>query len=184
VQLFEKTLEWLKDNYGSFRFFVERDIVWAIQTHLICLTKELGLPCKVFSDYPITPGKYRSLCTDLAILNGSGIVEVAAEFKYEPAHTRDDILPSKFPVVSWGKDGVAGDVNRIQKFVTHRSAQAAYSIFIDEGGYFRHRKPHPGSEWLDWDVSVCGPNCVAILYSQARANSESSISKGTSGSDK
>ncbi len=24
VQLFERTLEWLKDNYGRFRFFAER----------------------------------------------------------------------------------------------------------------------------------------------------------------
>jgi hypothetical protein len=24
-------LEWLKENYGRFRFFVERDVVWTIQ---------------------------------------------------------------------------------------------------------------------------------------------------------
>ncbi len=32
VQLFEKTLEWLIDNYGSFRLFVERNAVWTMQT--------------------------------------------------------------------------------------------------------------------------------------------------------
>ena len=90
-ELFENAIAWLKDNYGQFQFFVERDLVWTVQTYLFSQIKEYGLPYRVFNDYPILPGNRRSLCADLAILNTDSLVEVAAEFKYEPSHTRGDI---------------------------------------------------------------------------------------------
>src|SRR6266700_1948153 len=75
-------------------------------------SKEQGLPFRVFHDYPILPGKRRSLCVDLAILNTDSLVEVAVEFKYEPSHNRSDIWPTKLKpsVVFWGDDGVGKDV--------------------------------------------------------------------------
>ena len=116
------------------------------------------------------PGKRRSICTDLAIVDSRGVVELAAEFKCEPAHTRGDIWPSKFPVVFWGDEGVKGDIKRVKKFVAQKRTKVAYSLFIDEAGYFRHREPPEGSEWIDWGGSVVPAHHIWVLLSVARAN--------------
>jgi hypothetical protein len=163
TELFENTLKWLRDNYAGFQFFLERDVVWTVQNRIIEQIKELALPYRIFNDYPMLPGKRRSLSTDLAILGLDDSVEVAAELKYEPSHRRTDLLASKFPVVFWGEDGVAKDLRRIQEFVAQSKAKVAYSVFIDEGGYFRNRQSHLGSEWIDWG------NGVWVLYGQAQA---------------
>jgi len=167
TELFESAMAWLRENYASLRFFVERDIVWTVQTHITKLIEEQSLPYRVFNEYPILPGKRRSLCTDLAILNCHDPVEVAVEFKYEPSHKRSgiDIWPTKFPIVFWGDDGVGKDVKRIQEFVAKGKASVAYSVFIDEGGHFCHRVPHPGSEWINWGAGVW------VLRSRVEANS-------------
>jgi len=151
TKLFESTLKWLQTNYINFQFFLERDIVWTIQIKIIEQIKKLTLPYKIYNDYPILPGEQRSFTTDLAIISLKGSVEVAAEFKYEPSHQRKDILKSKFPVVSWGRDGVKKDLDRIQEYVNQGKAKAAYSVFIDEGGWFKKKQvAHPGSKWIDW----------------------------------
>lgn len=164
VELFEQTLSWLRDNYTNFTFFAERDVVWTIQTHILKLIEEQHLPYKIFNDHPMISGKHRSLSTDLAIVDPRGCVQVAAEFKYEPSHSRGDIPQAKFPVVFWGDDGIGKDLARIRAFVTVGKARFAYSVLIDEGGYFRKRDPHPGSEWIDWG------NDVWVLYSKVVAN--------------
>ena len=51
------------------------------------------------------------------------------------------------------------DIDRIHAFVKAKKAQAACSLFIDEGGYFRKRGPHHHSVWIDW------PDRVSILFS-------------------
>ena len=86
---------------------------------------------------------------------------MAAEFKYEPSHTRkySDILPTKLPVVFWA-DGVGKDMERIREFVSKGGAEVAYLVFIDEGGYFRRREPFSGSEWIDWQ------NGVSLLWAR------------------
>lgn len=150
AMLFEDAFGWLRERYATFQFFAERDIVWTVQTRIIRAIKQRGLPHRVFNDYGILPGERRSLSADLAIINRSGDVEVAAEFKYEPSHQRDDIPQTKFPVVFWGSDGVGKDVQRVHEFVTSGRARVAYAVFIDEGGYFRHRPAHAGSEWIEF----------------------------------
>ena len=32
--LFGEALDWLRDHYGQFEFWVERDLVWTVQTRL------------------------------------------------------------------------------------------------------------------------------------------------------
>ena len=154
TDLLENALEWLRENYSNFRFFAERDVVWTVQMRLIKVIEAQQLPYTVFNDYPILPGKRRSLSADLAILSRDGSVQVAVEFKYEPSHSRRDILSSKFPVVSWGADGVGKDMNRVQEFVAKGKARVAYAVLVDEGGYFRSRPPHPGGKWVDWGNGV------------------------------
>ena len=115
-----------------------------------------GLPYRVFNDHTLSKGTR----ADLAILD-AGSIAVAAEFKYEPSHARStgqggDIWYTKlFPsVVFWtGEGSVAKDVQRVRLYVEEGKANAAYSVFIDEGGAFSHRDPHPGSEWRDWGAS-------------------------------
>lgn len=166
--LFENAIAWLRENYAAFQFFVERDVVWTLQKHLISQIKEQSLPYRVFNDYPILPGRRRSLCADLAILNMDGSAEVAAEFKYEPSHKRSDIWPTKFgpSVVFWGSDGVGKDVERIKAFVDQGKTKVAYSVFLDENGFFSHRSPHPGSQWIHWDEGDISSHRVSILWSR------------------
>jgi hypothetical protein len=79
--LFEETVGWLRENYGQFEFWVERDLVWTLQTCLRMTVRERGLPFAVLSDYGMLPGPRRSLSADLVIREATGQVLVAAEFK-------------------------------------------------------------------------------------------------------
>lgn len=161
-RLFEDALDWLRATYDSHGFFhVERDVVWTVQKRLTVQVAALQLPLRVFNDYPMVPAKNRSLSADLCLVGAQGSVDVAAEFKFEPAHARGDVQKQKLPVVFWGMDGVGKDVQRVRDYVEHGKARVAYSVFIDEGGAFRHREAHPGSSWIDWESGRC------ILYSKA-----------------
>ncbi len=162
ADLFEESLAWLRDNYGRYRFWAERDIVWTLQTHLNSEISEHSLPFVVFNDFPILPGPKRSLSSDLVLLGPDRLVRVAAEFKYEPSHNRHDIQKQKLPVVFWGKEGVRGDIDRIHRFVSMGKARAAYSVFIDEGGYFRKRPAPADSQWIEWGSGVWVLQCRAI----------------------
>jgi hypothetical protein len=150
IEIFLGSIDWLRSSYTQFQFFVERDIVWTVQTYLTDTIDRYGANFRVFNDYGILPGQRRRLSADLAIINDNGAIEVAAEFKYEPDHSRSDIPREKFPVVFWGKEGVEKDIARINSFVSCAGALHAYSMLIDEGGYFVQREPHLGSRWINW----------------------------------
>lgn len=154
-EYFETQLDWLRENYARFRFFTERDLVWTLQARLVESSATFGL--RIFHDYPIAIGRRRALCADIALLNVHGEVEVAAEFKYEPSHSRPDIWPTKMsPSVVFWREGVVKDCERVRQFVSDRRAATAYFLLIDEGSFFRRREPPPGSHWEDWgrEVSV------------------------------
>lgn len=155
-EIFNDGLKWLRNSYTYYQFFVERDVVWTLQMRLKKLITDGSLPYTIFNDYGILPGNRRSLSTDLAILYPPDRVLVAAEFKYEPSHERKDIRKEKFPIVLWGAEGVAKDVGRVRQYVDSGKALIAYSVFIDEGGYFHrlHHQPHANCKWLQWDNGV------------------------------
>jgi hypothetical protein len=172
TELAETCLEWLRDHYASFTFYVERDVVWTIQTRMNKIIREKGLPFKVFNDFRMLRGDQRRRFADLVIRDTSdNTVALAMEFRYEPSHERDDIPHSKLPMVFWGDDGVGEDVKRIQSFVSPdsefmdetRRARVAMSVFVDEGGAFAERSPHPGSQWEIW------PGSVRVLRARADA---------------
>jgi hypothetical protein len=164
----EEAVDWLRENYHQFEFWVERDLVCTVQTHLRTIISERRLPFRVLSDYGMLPGPRRSLSADLVILDVTGPVLVAAEFKYEPSHLRPEFRSQlgKLPVVLWGADGVAKDVARIRQFVEPGATRAAFAMFLDEGRHFRARPPHPGSAWRDWDSSGPGSVSPAFLWSE------------------
>ena len=168
-------LDWLQLNYGNFDFFVERDIVWTFQQRLREIVRGSSLPFQVFNDFPMIKAERRSLCTDLAILNQRNEVELAVEFKYEPDHQRGfgakrDIWPSKLSpsVVFWGKDGVEKDVERARQYVFQKKAKVAISLFIDEGGLFRHRQPPQNTKWVDWNCGGKKPRNMSVLIGYKR----------------
>jgi hypothetical protein len=165
--LLGQAMSWLRTNYQDLTFFVERDVVYAIQVQVAKLIHANKLPYKVYNDFPMLPGKNnrRSVCTDIAIVNAEGFVEIAIEFKYEPSHIRTDLLKSKFTptVVFWGNDGVAKDIARVKNYVELKKAKIAHAILIDEGQHFRTKPPHPDSKWINWE------NGVAILHSSFKA---------------
>ncbi len=169
-ELFESAIAWLQANYTVYRFFVERDVVWTIQTYLRKTIEEVGLPYRVYNEYPMLPGNRRSLSADLAILNSDAQVEVAAEFKYEPSHARNDILPGKInPSVTFWTD-IAKDVQRIQQFVALGKTRVAFSVFIDEGTFYRQRTPPSGSAWISWGSPNAARPGVAVLWARVDSN--------------
>jgi hypothetical protein len=139
-ELFDRGLDWLRANYGNYEFFAERDLVWVLQQKLWEIIDKDNLSLEVYHNFPIA-GKQ----TDLAILNKQNEVELAIEFKYEPDHRRRGFWPTKFPVVFW-KEGVGKDIERASQYVKKGKAKLAVTIFVDEGGYFRHRKPYPNTK--------------------------------------
>ena len=159
VELFESTLRWLQNRYRVYHFYKERDVVHTIYCRVVQQIKEADLPYRMKKEYTVL----ECTRTDLAILAGDSI-EVAAEFKYEPSHKRrtdrgGDISPSKLDpsVVYWtefGEGSVEKDVQRVRDYVERGNVKTAFSVFIDEGGRFRHGDPHPGSEWVDWGQDV------------------------------
>ena len=176
AKLFWAAIDWLRESYSQHQFFVERDVVWTVQKRLIDEISRQGLPYRVFNDFPVLKGKRRGISADLVLLGEEGTVAVAAEFKYEPWHGRGnrDILPSKFPVVEWGIAGVAKDIDRIRNFVEQGAAQAAFSLFIDEGGYFSHREPHSGSRWERWNVGEGTPE-ISVLISATNPSAKFAV---------
>lgn len=161
TELFESAINTLREEYSTHRFFMERDVVWTVQLQIIGDIERLGLPYRVFNDYDIGVGRQYP---DLVIVDNEDKVEVAAEFKYEPSHDRDarfggDIPKSKINPsrVFWddrNSGSVVKDVQRVRDYVSSGRAKVAYSIFIDEGGYFTWRGAPPGSEWVQWDNGV------------------------------
>jgi len=164
-KLFEQVLEWFRSNYGSYEFFVERDLVWVIQQKVKEIIVKDCLPFEVYNDFPIVKVRRRSLTTDLAILNKQNEVELAIEFKYEPDHQRRDIWSSKLSpsVVFWGKEGVKKDVEKAKQYVDQKKAKLAITIFVDEGGLFRHRKQYPNTKWVDWNSGGKNPRKISLL---------------------
>lgn len=150
AELFETVMHWLREHYADYRFFTERDIVWTVQLRLHAEISTRQLSFRVFNDYTMTPG----IRADLAILENDSVA-VAAEFKYEPNHSRradrgGDIPKGKLDpsVVAW-RD-VENDVLKAQNYVNQSNAKVAYSVFIDEGGWGRWRTAPAGSQWQDW----------------------------------
>jgi hypothetical protein len=168
--LFEEVIAWLRDNYGNYRFYMERDLVWTVQERLRSIIEARTLRYRVFHHFPLFPGSGKVVDCDLALVRQDNSVAVAAEFKYEPSHGRKDrdIWRTKFPVVFWN-EGVGHDIERIQGFATHEATTTVYAIFIDEGGFFRHHPPHPGSRWIDWAPSRPGAFSPAVLWACVKA---------------
>ena len=177
--IFEETLDWVKENYEKFGFHKERDITWTIQKKITEIITDNNLPYKVYDEYPIKPGNRRSICVDIAILNKDftprqgSTIEVAAEFKYEPDHKREDMLTfyydskgnkkTKFPLVFW-KEGVGKDVENAKDYFSSKLAKTSYSIFIDEGGHFRSYAPFVGSKWLDFPLNSDKSKKISMLF--------------------
>jgi hypothetical protein len=146
--LFFEAIEWFRASYGERRYFVERDVVWTIQSHLLERVHDLSLPWQVQNDYATLPGARRALSADLAIVV-DGSPELLVEFKYEPSHRRTDIPRVKLPVIGW-RD-VEKDAKRIRSFVDAGRTPIALALLVDEGGFFRDRPALPGGRWVDWE---------------------------------
>lgn len=148
--LFESTMELIRQE-GVGVFEKEDNLVRDAIARMEHTIAEDGLPYHLVREQCIS-GKR----VDLAILGADDSILVAVEFKYEPSRARSsEFSTGKFAVVDWvGKYSVQEDVERVHDYVAQGKAKTAYAVLIDEGGHFRNRTPHPGSEWLDWDNGV------------------------------
>ena len=164
--LFEHVMDWLRQNYFSMAFVLERDLVWTVFNRLMSEIRERGLAYRVMNEFTISAGKR----TDIVVLDGDGTIVLAAEFKYEPSHRRSGFLPSKWPVVIW--TDVGKDVQRIHDYTQKGLAQVGYAALVDEGGYFRHRPPFERSVWLDWEPDSSGVISPSLLWSRGDASTQ------------
>ncbi len=144
-----QAVEWLRETYDDYAFYVQRDVAWTLQNRLSELVGQAAVDLCVFNDYLVLDARPRPCHADLVLVGSAGTIEVALEISYEPSHRRRDIPASRLPMVFWGQ-GVVQDVQRAQQYVKHGAVVAGWSLFIDEGGHFRERTAPPGSEWHDW----------------------------------
>ena len=152
--LFEGTMK-LMSLRGFHGFAKEADVVRDAKTRMERTIAEDGLPYLVVREQGISRKR-----ADLAILRADGSILVAAEFKYEPAHTG---AMSSEDVVLWPEvEGDKGDIEKIKKYVGEDGVGVAYAILVDADGRWRRRRPNPpdGSEWVDWG------NGVAALWTK------------------
>ena len=132
-RVFLDALSWLGNRYGEQVFYVERDVVYAVQTRLNQLVAARDTSLRVYNDYPVLRGARRGLSADLVLLGPSQEIAVAAEFKYEPCHRRHDVLKNKLPVTVWAD--IVKDTTRVREFVDNGNVHVGYAVVIDEGGY-------------------------------------------------
>jgi hypothetical protein len=169
-ELFNQVLDWFRVNCGNYEFFMERDVEWALQQKLREKAATGNLSFEVFNNFPIMGSDRRSICADLAILDMQGEVEVAVELKFEPDHRRGfgprrNTWPTRLdPSVVFWKEGVEKDVERAQQYVSQGRAKIAVTMFVDEGGLFRHRRPPSiKTEWVDWKCGGNNPRTISLL---------------------
>ncbi len=163
AELFENAIEWLRieyqrDDYETFRFSDEEDLVELVADRIKQEIEKSGLPYEVRREHLLL--QYHAELqyhADLVILNRDGVVEVAAEFKYS-RRGRASADPY-FGKGIW--DEFKEDDWRIQQYVKQGKAKVAYALFIDEAGYFHSRSlrrkvrdsqwRYPqGSKWINW----------------------------------
>ncbi len=164
--LFEESLTWLQANYRSFCFFMERDIVWTLQTHMIEEAERRRLPVWIYDNHKLAGGKQ----VDLAIIKKDDSTLTAVEIKYEPDHHRAtlDISAGKlFPSrVFWNSKkygGVEPDIDRVRKFIAERVANHGFFILIDEGSHFTKMPLPEGATWMDWGPSPYSKARISLL---------------------
>ena len=101
-EMFQDAIRSLCDTYDDRPYFVERTYRYTVQLHLWKMARVPRARLVDIQRLPYAPRSSRQPKCDLAIRSGSGEVLLAAEFKYEPAHRRLDLLLHKFPVIGWG----------------------------------------------------------------------------------
>ena len=165
ARLYENTINWLQQNYSSYRFFTERDIVWTLQLHLLQEIERRHIHLHVFDNYRM-PNR---VLVDLALTEkNTDSVLVVAEIKYEPDHSRVDISRGKLSPskVFWDSQGsgVIQDINRIETLIDRGFSGVGYVTFIDEGGHHSWRQEPQGSIWdYNWGTSPYSENTMAVL---------------------
>ena len=176
--LLKESLSWLKamyNDYNSFLFFEERDVVWILQKRLIKTARDKRVPYKIFNNckigemQPPFPHGKKAPQPDLIILRNDRIrngklvtpLDVIVEFKFEPSHARvgEHFLSGKVPLID-KFSLIEKDLIRIEQYVTQRKAYLAYSVLVDEGGYYS--KKLRKEEWQAWGDKIFSKRYPAV----------------------
>lgn len=190
-ELFNSAMKWLQKNYFNHTFYLERDIVWALQNKLVEIINENKLSFAVFNDITIhdNSNKKRKIAPDLIIIRKDKVqrtqrnlikgfqfpVELILELKYQPSYKRKkiDIPRTKFPAVFWSNGSsstIIGDIERISMCIQGCKTKIAYAMFIDEGGgspFNRKTKDLTNiSHWERWDQDNEGLAVLKTILQQ------------------
>ena len=141
ARLFETALEWLRENYDSFLFRREDDVVTALWAQMVRIAKAENLPFAI--DYEQTFAlSFGRLQCDLVVVGANSKPLLCVEVKYEPARVRPDIakraLKHSRPEHLLPGHGLKGhfcDIEKISRYVEECGAEDAYAVFVDENSY-------------------------------------------------
>ena len=161
TELFEGAMEWLRENYSEYQFFKERDIEWTLQSRISKEIEKRDLAYRVFDNHTVSANPRKS--ADLVILEhdnsvgiGCGSSNMNLPMLERPTSEEIFGLRSSTHLPSFGREMEASQKTLFGfvEFVESGGVRVGYSVFIDEGSNFRHKKPFEGSEWVDWEDGV------------------------------
>lgn len=131
----------LKSTYRP--FYTERDFIWTCHKEILKnISPNNDAHYHIHYEYPIS-GKNeeteKTYYVDLAIVPKQKTEPLLIiEFKYEPAHTREEISRSKLPVVTL--NGIKKDLNKIVAIKKLNPEINWIFIFLDEGNHFEDKR--------------------------------------------
>jgi len=160
--LFEEALDWLRDNYSSFLFRTEYDVVTVLWGCMVREAKAQGLAIQIDYEHYVKVAAGRKQC-DIVALSSEGEILLGAEIKYEPSRTRPDIANRQLkhgrPQHLLPGHGVAGhlcDIEKVRMYVAEGRVPVAYAVLVDENSYHyglmkREQLSLPeGVSWVEW----------------------------------
>jgi len=187
VELFERSLDRLRDKYSELVLRNESDLVTALWLFLRREVAALDPALRV--DYERTiKCSLGTLKCDIVILSPAYKNLVGAEFKFEPCRKRIDI---EDPSIRFSRAKKIGHLNhvlhgtkvnkfrsdfmKLERCVGEKKIDVGYAVFIDEGSSHYgtvHEDSFPyGARWTRWGVRTPGGFDMSILMARLPTSS-------------
>lgn len=140
IDLFERAIREIKENYPNYQFMTHRDVAWMLQREIKVLIEKEGYPFEVYHSYPL--GRERPIIKDYELvivargvsyrnlLSGEASVELVVRLLFEPSRHRQDICEYSLPYVLSPR--IATEIKELRLLRENRLAKETRFILIDE----------------------------------------------------
>lgn len=148
--IFEEAINNFKATYNDDVYYLERDVVFTFQKLIWKEIREVS-ECKnykVFHELGLKNETEKVKNFDLAITRGNKYnkPELAIEFKYLPSLERKDKDIDKKKYNQTNLKEILKDFDAIKQFEGSKNIKYLYSIFVDEGSFFKKDYTYKKSE--------------------------------------